>query len=63
MNTSPQCTCPKAGELVHLALNGADTPACPVHRPDPSASAPAIALNDDAALAARLGAHLTKETH
>jgi hypothetical protein len=55
------CTC-NAANLVKLALRGEDDlPACPIHRPE--LIEPPIALNDDAALAARLGMPLNKENN
>ncbi len=58
---APDCTCPTTASLVVLHLQGHEVPACPTHRPAPDTGA--IALNDDAALAARIGAHLTKGNH
>lgn len=55
------CSC-SAAQLVKLSLRGEDLPACPVHRPDQGGASDApIALNNDAALAARLGMPLNKE--
>lgn len=58
---APECTCPKTASLVGLYLEGQEIPTCPTHRPESkTAAGAAIALNNDAALAARIGAHLTK---
>jgi hypothetical protein len=51
------CTCPPTRDLIARAFTGAEIPTCPTHRP---ASVTPTALNDDAALAAKLGAPLTK---
>ena len=62
MNSSAEqrCSC-NAAQLVKLALHGDDDlPACSIHRPEGQGPEP-IALNDDAALAARLGMPLNKE--
>ena len=59
-HTERTCSC-NAAQLVKLTLRGeTDLPACPVHRPESSVSE-ALALNDDTALAARLGMPLNKE--
>ena len=61
-HTEARCAC-NAAQLVKLALHGEDDmPACPVHRPK-TTTEPAIALNDDTALAARLGMPLNKENN
>lgn len=58
--THPTCEC-RAAQLVQLSLRGEDLPPCSVHRPATSDATPAIALNDDHALAAQLGMTLNKE--
>lgn len=58
--THTRCSC-RAAHLVQLSLRGEELPACPVHRPDTADAAPPIALNNDAALAARLGMPLNQE--
>jgi hypothetical protein len=59
--TDPTCRCPGVVDSLHYALTGTEPPACDMHTNQ--ASAPAIALNNDEALAARIGAALTKENH
>lgn len=59
-HTERNCSC-NAAQLVKLTLRGEkDLPSCPIHRPENDGSEP-VALNDDTALAARLGMPLNKE--
>lgn len=57
-----ECSCPSVKELARSALEGFAVEPCPLHRPQrPEVIAPArpVALNDDQALAAIAGGHLT----
>ena len=61
--TPPTCECPPLAEHLRGVLEGHDTPPCPVHHvptPDPSST---VALNDNAALAAAIGAELHTQNH
>lgn len=55
--TDETCSCIGAKEAISLALTNQPQPVCALH--DTPGGASAIALNDNAALAARLGATLT----
>lgn len=55
------CSCPPGTRDLVMAAIGGNLPPCPVHRPEPTgAPVPGIALNDDAALAARIGAAVSR---
>ena len=57
------CNCINTKAALVNALRGAEQPTCPEHDIEPGADLFPLALNNDAALAAKIGAHLTKETH
>lgn len=58
--TPAACTCPGTRDLV-LAAIGGNLPPCAVHRPaQTGAPVPGIPLNDDAGLAARIGAAISR---
>jgi hypothetical protein len=55
------CRCLGVVDSLHHALTGTEPPVCDLHNQAPSGTP--IALNDDQALAAKIGAALTKENH
>jgi len=59
---SAACTCPPVEQLLawRLTNDGPAEHSCAVHTPTQEAAVPAVALNDDTALAAIIGAALTK---
>lgn len=54
------CRCHSVKDALGLALQGKPAPACPQHDTEPGTPEP-IALNNDAALAAKIGASLAKK--
>lgn len=58
--TPAVCACPGTRDLVMSAIAGS-LPPCPIHRPEQTGTpVPGIALNDDAGLAASIGAAINR---
>jgi hypothetical protein len=57
------CNCDPRSLVGKALMGDADLPTCPVHRPDAGTAGDAIALNNDHALAARLGMTLSNKEH
>ena len=51
---STECTCPGPKAALHYALAGTEPPDCAQHRATPDAGGTPVALNNNAALGARL---------
>lgn len=58
-----ECRCLGAAAALHYALSEKQAPTCPQHDPEAGVDLTPIALNNDAALAAKIGARLNKETN